>query len=97
MTILYKAEQSNKSVLLHCHAGKNRSQTVADCYYYMRSKIHRDRQFKNNRLIENCANGHLPSLRQIEKFLTKLDWLLNNNEVIVKSAFIRCFPHSPEK
>lgn len=38
LQILWIAESENKRVLLHCHAGANRSPTVAECYYYMRTK-----------------------------------------------------------
>lgn len=37
LTLLYRAETSNKSVLLHCHAGVNRSVTVFQLYYEMRT------------------------------------------------------------
>lgn len=42
LQILYKAEQEQAMVLLHCHAGANRSPSVRDAYYYMRTKKHRE-------------------------------------------------------
>lgn len=40
LQILYEAEQEEAKVMLHCHAGANRSPTVADAYYFMRTKQH---------------------------------------------------------
>ncbi len=42
LQILHQAEQENAKVLLHCHAGANRSPTVADAYYFLRTKKHRE-------------------------------------------------------
>ena len=41
LTTLYRAELEDKKVLLHCHGGINRSQTVMDAYYFMRTGKHR--------------------------------------------------------
>lgn len=38
MQILWIAEQENKKVIVHCHAGANRSRTILECYYYLRTK-----------------------------------------------------------
>lgn len=40
LQILWISEVNNRNVLLHCHAGANRSVTVAQSYYYMRTKTH---------------------------------------------------------
>lgn len=40
LQILWIAEQEKASVLLHCHAGANRSPTVRDAYYFLRTKKH---------------------------------------------------------
>lgn len=44
MQILYEAEGENNKVLLHCHAGANRSPMIADCYYFMRTGLHRPKR-----------------------------------------------------
>ncbi len=41
LQIMYIAQQAGASVMLHCHAGANRSQAVADAYYYMQTGKHR--------------------------------------------------------
>lgn len=68
MQIMYNAELENKKVYLHCHGGSNRSPTVKECYFYMRSGEFMET--KNPRLISNIEKGRLPSIRQIKKFLT---------------------------
>lgn len=42
MQILWIAEENSEKVLLHCHAGVNRSPTVRDAYYYLRTGKHRE-------------------------------------------------------
>jgi hypothetical protein len=44
LVILGQAELAQQRVYLHCHAGVNRSQTVADCYYFLRTGKHRPRR-----------------------------------------------------
>lgn len=40
LQILFLAEHQNKSVILHCHAGSNRSVTVAQAFYYLKTGVH---------------------------------------------------------
>lgn len=40
LQILWIAEKEKASVILHCHAGVNRSPTVMEAYYFMRTKKH---------------------------------------------------------
>ena len=40
LQILWIAEQEKANVILHCHAGANRSPTVMEAYYFMRTKKH---------------------------------------------------------
>lgn len=78
LQILWLAEKENAKVNLHCHAGVNRSVTVADAYYFMRTEEHRlsyskhDYNFScpQNRLKGNCGNG-LPKLAKMETILKK--------------------------
>lgn len=52
MQILYEAEGENRKVLLHCHAGANRSPMIADCYYFMRIGMHRPEKKTPQKLKE---------------------------------------------
>lgn len=54
LQILWYAEENNKKVLLHCHAGRNRSVSVADAYYYMRTG---ELRVTNTKII--YANGEV--------------------------------------
>lgn len=67
--ILRLAEEQNAKVYLHCHAGVNRSQTVAECYYRMRSG--RTWPKTRGRLEENIRCGHLPCESSMYQLLTE--------------------------
>ncbi len=69
--ILHYAERENKNVILHCWGGNNRSQTVAQAYYFARTGQHLISEYKgfDNQLIYNCEKGFLPSRDKMEKFL----------------------------
>lgn len=41
LMVLWNSEKRGKKLLLHCAAGINRSQTVLDCFYYLRFNTHR--------------------------------------------------------
>lgn len=83
MIILHDSYMQNKTVYLHCHAGVNRSQAVADSFYFMLSGIHRE-TFKNgfiNKVTAMCARGYLPPKAEFEKFLTQIRKHLNGNKL----------------
>ncbi len=77
MRIMWEAEQHNYPLLLHCHAGKNRSVMVADSYYFLRTQSHRKEnqldlsyaEDNSNRLILNIDDGQLPGVFKMEEFL----------------------------
>ena len=73
-TILFNAEKENKNVLLHCKGGNNRSQTLAQAYYFLRTQKHIITDYKDfdNQLIYNAENEHLPAIEKMEMFLTEL-------------------------
>lgn len=50
MQILFIAEQENKKVIVHCHAGSNRSRTIIECYYYLRTKKYLIPEKRNKKL-----------------------------------------------
>ena len=96
LQILFIAEQENASVLLHCHAGSNRSPTVANAYYFMRTKQHNTilnddsddsinewlgiKTKQNNRLLDNIQSGYLPAIRKFESFLIKCESQFNKDD-----------------
>ncbi|MBU0944058.1 MAG: dual specificity protein phosphatase family protein [Proteobacteria bacterium] len=77
MRIIKEAEQQNQSLLLHCHAGRNRSVLVADCYHFLSTLHHRKQDQQGlpyarnnpNRLQLNCDDGQLPGIYKMEEFL----------------------------
>ena len=75
MLIMYMAEMEGKEVYLHCHAGANRSQTVADAYYFMRSKKHRER---NTARVDAKANAVLFGLETESAYKNHNNRLLEN-------------------
>jgi hypothetical protein len=74
LQILYIAEQNNKKVYLHCHAGANRSPTVADAYYFLRTKTHR---ITNKKLNDVSVNFDSP---QTEPSRVPINRLMRNIE-----------------
>jgi hypothetical protein len=75
LQILWIAEQKNETVILHCHAGANRSPTVMESYYFMRTKKHlfRKNSEENKELIRKMFQE-----REVSDF--KNNRLLNNIE-----------------
>jgi hypothetical protein len=79
LNVLFTAYARNWSVYLHCAAGINRSQTVADCFYYMMTSEHRPKpahwhHIGNNEqtgvmLKRNCQRGKLQPLPVMEAWL----------------------------
>jgi hypothetical protein len=80
--ILREAEKHGQRVYLHCHAGVNRSQTVADCYYFMRSGEHRPRVFcegmEQNALQRNILNNVLPDTFTMEGWLKQMNYAVTH-------------------
>jgi len=58
LQILFIAEKENANVLLHCHAGANRSPTVQEAYYFLRTKTH-FQEIKVDEEIEERLNEFL--------------------------------------
>jgi hypothetical protein len=52
LQILWLCECNNEKVYLHCHAGSNRSVTVAQSYYYMRTCIDFIEEQNENKIPE---------------------------------------------
>jgi hypothetical protein len=75
LQILWIAEKENANVILHCHAGGNRSPTVMEAYYFMRTKKHfiREISAESKELFEKM----FPESKDSE---TQNNRLLNNIE-----------------
>ncbi len=77
LRIMWEAEMQDQSLLLHCHAGRNRSVMVADSYYFLRTQEHRQpdqpglkyAEKNPNRLFLNIDDGQLPGIFKVEEFL----------------------------
>ena len=80
LQIMYNAELENKKVYLHCHAGVNRSPTVMECYYFMRTGHFLE--LKNSRLQTNIEFGHLPCIKSIKEFLKQCQDSFNKDETM---------------
>lgn len=81
LNMLFSAYVRDRPVYLHCAAGINRSQTVADCFYYMLTKEHRPSPWHfiggganlpGVMLARNCERGKLPALPLMESWLKEM-------------------------
>ena len=89
LSILWEAEKNNHSVFMHCMAGRNRSVTIADCYYFIRQGKHRTDNSddvlygknKSNKLLLNIDDNQLPGVFRMEQFLEKCKELFENPKV----------------
>lgn len=88
MQIMYNAELESKKVYLHCHAGVNRSPTIKECYYLMRSG--NLLELKNSRLEQNILNGNLPSLNKLKRFLFETQNVLKKEETMRGGCLDSC-------
>lgn len=75
LQILWIAEQEKARVILHCHAGANRSPTVMEAYYFMRTKKHLIRE-----LTEDKKESILKMFPDTDLSIFKNNRLLNNIE-----------------
>ena len=89
MTVLWHAEKDNRKVFMHCMAGRNRSVTVVDCYYFLRMSEHRKDKspdveygrLKNNQLLLNIQDNQLPGIFRMELFLERCCELFNDSSL----------------
>ena len=95
LSVMYEAETKSQSIFMHCMAGRNRSITVADCYYFLRKGKHRSENSldviygknKSNKLLLNIKDNQLPGIFRMECFLEKCRELFENPK-IADDAFI---------
>ena len=71
MNILRSSEALNLKVLLHCHAGANRSPSVKESYYAMITGEEFTKE-KTPRIVRNIEFGHLPAFYEYKHFLDQI-------------------------
>ncbi len=76
--VIWESEKYDQSLLLHCHAGRNRSVMVADSYYFLRTQEHRQpdqpglkyAEKSPNRLLLNIDDGQFQTgVYKMEEFI----------------------------
>ena len=67
VAVLAEADRAGEKVIVHCFCGNNRSRTVVETYYFAKTGMQLDDEYKSypNHLIYNCSEGHLPSLKYL--------------------------------
>lgn len=75
LQILWIAEKENANVILHCHAGANRSPTVMESYYFMRTKKHfiREISAESKERFEKMFPDSKNSERQNNRLLNNIE------------------------
>ena len=68
LKVMYEAYRIDDIVLLHCHAGQNRSRTVYECLFYLISGSHAEKP-ERSKLMLNINDGQLPGIYKMEEFL----------------------------
>jgi len=89
LSILWEAEKNSLTVFMHCMAGRNRSVTIADCYYFIRLGKHRADNSNdvfygkdiNNKLLLNIKDNQLPGIFRMEHFLENCKELFENPKI----------------
>jgi len=89
LSTLWEAEKNNRTVFLHCMAGRNRSVTIADCYYFIRQGKHRSDNSddvsygknKSNKSLLNINDNQLPGIYRMEHYLENCRELFDNPKI----------------
>lgn len=71
LNILKICEEQNLKVLLHCHAGANRSPSVKESYYIMKTGELFSEE-KTQLVLRNIQFGYLPSFYEYKQFLNQI-------------------------
>lgn len=92
LQVMYAAYKANKHVLLHCHAGANRSPTIANAFIFMMTSEHksikttRSDNMEYNMLLHNIGK-HLPEKEQMEKWLLACKEAFDNPDTFLGGMY----------
>ncbi len=79
MVVLHEAELKNANVLLHCHAGVNRSAMIREAYYFMRTGKHLREFYLHEGILMNFHDANKSTTEKVtEDSREKPNMLLNN-------------------
>lgn len=95
MQVMHQAFQANKTVLVHCHEGRNRSQTIRACFHYMMTGKHLKlptpeacgNVATGNKLESNCYLNHLPPMDHMESWLLKCKEAFDNLDKFIGGMY----------
>ncbi len=94
LSVMYQSYHRDKKVLLHCHAGANRSPTAYACFHYMMTGTHlgekRDENgliWESNMLLYNCNAKHLPHEEWMKIWLTRLKAMFDDFDRYIGGMF----------
>ncbi len=91
--VMYQSYLRGHAVLLHCHAGANRSPTVQACFYFMMTDNHieekRDEKgfIRDGNMLSYNAGKHLPDIAWIENWLRKCRYAFDNPQCFIGGLF----------
>jgi protein-tyrosine phosphatase len=85
LRILEICEQNKSKVLIHCHAGVNRSPSIKESYYVMKTGEIFSKE-KTPMVYRNIFNGNLPSFKQYYDFLMLMSDSTNSLDMCILKA-----------
>lgn len=89
LNVMYQSYLNDKKVLLHCHAGANRSPTVQACFYYMMTDEHfaDNTNKKRDNMLNYNIGRHLPNREYMENWLKKCRHAFDNPNQFIGGMF----------
>ena len=83
LKVLDQFDRKRTRILINCTGGNNRSRTVAEAFYYMKTGEHLADEYKGyiNHLVFNCETGHLPHLCEMEHILSGVRFTDDDSDI----------------